>query len=122
MVNKRRARRAIESTYDGLCTVIEYRKVKDDVSKISSMKEIQTIKDQPCRLSFETLRSASQTDTATSVQQITKLFLPPELKIPPGSKIVVGQCGRSTAYKASGEAAVYYSHQEITLDLFDGWA
>ena len=39
----------------------------------------------------------------------------PEIKIKPGSKIIVEQNGTTTEYSASGEPAVYFSHSEYRL-------
>lgn len=63
-----------------------------------------------------------QTDTAAKLTQGTKLFIAPEIKIKPGSKIIVEQNGTTTEYSASGEPAVYFSHSEYMLELFKGWA
>lgn len=117
------AREAIESTYSGVCTIIERRDVRDEKTKITRKnKEVPVVENQPCKLSFEKLNAAVQTDTAASVSQSTKLFLAPEIKVKSGCKIVVTQNGVATAYSASGESAVYNSHQEIILELFREWA
>ena len=63
-----------------------------------------------------------KTDTAAKLTQGTKLFIAPEIKIKPGSKIIVEQNGTTTEYSASGVPAVYLSHAEIMLELFEGWA
>ena len=77
---------------------------------------------QPCKLSFEKLNAVVQTDAAAAISQSTKLFISPEIVVNGGSKIIVEQDGRKAEYSASGEPAVYSSHQEITLELFKGWA
>ena len=119
---RRAARKAIESTYDGVCTVIEYGAIRDEVSKITHHGEIVVLENQPCKLSFEKTAAAVQTDTAAAVGQGVKLFIAPEVTVKPGSKIVIEQNGRTGEYLASGEPAVYSSHQEIVLELFKGWA
>ncbi len=116
------ARKAIESLYAGVCTVIERRQVRDEQSKISRQVEQAVLEKQPCRLSFERAAAAEPTDTAAAVGQSVKLFLAPEVELKPGSKIIVEQNGRRFEYAASGEAAVYPSHQEIYLSLWMGWA
>ena len=116
------ARRAQEATYDGLCTVFEYQEVRDAKTKLSSEKEVAVIEDQPCKLSFEKLPTASQTETAAVAAQGIKLFLAPEIMVDSNSKIVVTQNGVTEEYSASGKPAVYSTHQEITLELFRGWA
>ena len=116
------ARKAIESTYTGVMTVSERQSVKDPNTHITSTKEVVVLENQPCKLSFETIAATVQTDTAASLTQGTKLFLPPDVEIKAGSKIIVEQDGVKNAYSASGVPAVYPTHQEIILTLFDRWA
>ena len=117
------ARKAIESTYSGVCTVIERRDVRDERTKITRKnEEVPVVENQPCKLSFEKLNAVVQTDTAAKLTQGTKLFIAPEIKIKPGSKIIVEQNGTTTEYSASGDPAVYFSHSEYMLELFKGWA
>ena len=119
---RRAARRAQEATYEGLCTIYEYRDVTDEKTKLSSEEEVAVIEDQPCKLSFEKLNSAIQTETAATAVQGIKLFLAPEIVVKSNSKIVVTQNGITNEYSASGVPAVYSTHQEIPLELFRGWA
>lgn len=121
-MNQSLQRKAIESLYVGRCTVIERQSVKDPNTHITSQKEVIVIEDQPCKLSFERITTTNQTDTVGIVTQSTKLFIAPELDIKAGSKIVVTQRGRTTEYTRSGEPAIYSSHQEIQLELFERWA
>lgn len=117
------ARKAIESTYTGFCTIVERRDVRDEKTKITRKnEEVPIIENQPCKLSFEKLNAVVQTETAAVMVQGTKLFIAPEIKIKPGSKIIVEQNGTTTEYSASGEPAVYFSHSEYMLELFKGWA
>ncbi len=115
-------RRAIERLYTGVCTVIEYGSFRDEASKITSQKERVVLANQPCRLSFEKTAPAAQGEQAAAVSQGVKLVLAPEVDVKPGSKIIVEQAGRQFTYAASGQAAVYSSHQEIVLSLWRGWA
>lgn len=117
------ARKTIESTYSGVCTILERRDVRDEKTKITRKnEEVPIVENQPCKLSFEKLNAVVQTDTAAKLTQGTKLFIAPEIKIKPGSKIIVEQNGTTTEYSASGEPAVYFSHSEYMLELFKGWA
>ena len=117
------ARKAIESTYSGVCTILERRDVRDEKTKITRKnEEVPVIENQPCKLSFEKLNAVVQSETAAKLTQGTKLFIAPEIKIKPGSKIIVEQNGTKTEYSASGEPAVYPSHNEYILELFREWA
>lgn len=119
---RKAARKAIESTYEGVCSIVEYKAVTDGETKITRHEEITVLEEQPCKLSFEKLNAVVQTDTAAAISQGTKLFISPEITINSGSKIVVVQNGVTGEYSASGIPAVYASHQEIMLERFKGWA
>ena len=116
------ARRAIEATYFGTLTVTEMRKVKDGKSKLTRNDPVVVLEGQPCKLSFETLKAAGQSDSAATIVQVTKLFVSPDVSIRPGSKITVTQDGATTDYTCSGVPAVYPTHQEIVLELFEKFA
>ena len=119
---RRAARRAQEATYEGICTIYEYRDVTDEKTKLSSEEEVAVIEDQPCKLSFEKLNSVVQTETVAVQAQGVKLFLAPEIAVGSNSKIVVTQNGVTDEYSASGKPAIYPTHQEITLESFRGWS
>ena len=116
------ARKAIENSYTGLCDITEYQSVKNEKSGITRQKAVTVVKEEPCRLSFEKITSAVQTDTGNAVSQGVKLFIAPELEIKNGSKVSVTQNNKTVEYAASGQAAVYASHQEIMLEVWKGWA
>ncbi len=116
------ARAALEQTYEGLCTIIEYRDVTDEKTKLSSEEEVVVVKDVPCKLSFEKLDAAVQTETAAKVSQGIKLFIATEINVNSGSKIIVTQDGVTNEYSASGKPATYCTHQEIVLELLRRWA
>lgn len=123
MVEARKcARAALERLYDGLVTFYEYQKTKDEESGITGHKEVAVLENQPCRLSFSTVSNTDQSESAAAVTQVIRLFLSPDVTIKPGSKATVTQAGVTAEYKCSGEPAVYFTHQEIVLTLFDKWA
>lgn len=115
-------RRALEATYDGTCRIYGRKAVKDPETMVTRQEEALVQEGIPCHLSFSSAAPAAVAGTVTQVAQTIKLFLAPELLIPPGSRIEVTQQGRSESYAQSGKAAVYSSHQEIVLDLWKGYA
>lgn len=119
MVNAQRT--AIESLYKDRCDIIEYQSYKKE-NKSTGQKEVTIVENQPCRLSIQNTTSTSPADGAATIQQTIKLFIAPELVINPGSKIVITRNGQTREYKNSGVSAMYCSHQEVILELFDGWA
>lgn len=108
--------------YKDLCSVVEFQDVKDPKTKLTGKQEVTVLEDQPCRLSFETIKGAAGSQTAAAVSQIIKLFIAPDVMITPGSKIVITHEGRTGEYSGSGLSAVYPTHQEIVLTTFERWA
>lgn len=119
---QRMHRKAVEATYDGTCRIYGMQSVKDPVTKVTRQEEALVQDDIACHLSYSSAASTVSSDTVTAVAQTIKLFLAPELIILPGSRIEVTQHGRNESYGQSGKAAVYSSHQEITLELWKGYA
>ena len=113
----KQARKAIESEYRGLCDILEKRKVKDEVTKATVLKDIVVLSNQPCKLSYSSSGTANQTDTVSNIEQTIKLFIAPGIKIAPGSKLRITQNGITTDYISSGVPAVYGTHQEVSLEL-----
>lgn len=116
------ARKAIEATYFGTLAVMEKKKAKDEKSKLTKAEPVVVLENQPCKLSFETLKAAGEPAPAAAITQAVKLFVSPDVQIKPGSKITVTQDGATADYTYSGVPAVYPTHQEIMLELFERWA
>lgn len=117
------AKKAYETYhYDGLATVTELVKAKNPETRLTEHSERTVYADQPCHLSIESRTADEQTEAAAGISQTVKLFIDPELVIRPGSKITVTQAGVTAEYVHSGQAAVYDTHQEIVLELFERWA
>lgn len=116
-----KTRKAIESLYDGKCTISEYRKSKRENGS-TGFSEAIVNEGISCRLSFKSINSANSGASASALTQSIKVFLAPEVEVKPGSKLTITQNGVTTAYKASGKPAIYSTHQEIILELFEGWA
>lgn len=116
------ARKAIEATYFGTLTVIELQKVRDEKSKLTKSIEMVVLQDEPCKLSFEKIQAAVQSESAATIVQGVKLFVSPDIFIKAGSKLRVTQDGVTTDYTCSGVSSVYPTHQEIMLELFKEYA
>ena len=114
-------RKALGYLHTGVCDIIEHQKVLKP-NKTTGFADVVVIHNQPCRLSFKTVQSANQGENGASLTQTVTLFLPPDIPVKAGSKIVVTQNGKTAEYKSSGEPAVHSNHQEIILELFTGWA
>ena len=115
-----RQKKALERLWTDRCDVFVWAEKTDEYGLMGFSEEL-LLADQPCRLSFGTLQPASG-DELPAVSQSVKLFLPAEVSIPAGSKIIVRRGGRTLTFASSGEPAFYRCHQEISLKLWKGWA
>ena len=115
-----KVRAALEKGYIGTCDVIE-RVQTTGANHAQTYTETVTQKAVPCRLSFAS-SPATDAGNVAGVAQAIKLFYPPDVTIKTGSKLLVTQNGVTTAYQHTGREAVYASHKEAELDLFERWA
>lgn len=110
-------RKIYESTYCDTCSILEKVKRKTDV--VTSFENQVVVSGQKCKISFESIPSTTESNTMATMAQSIKLFLAPEIEVKPGSRIDVTHLGVTTAYKRSGKPAVYHTHQEIMLELWE---
>ncbi|HEK5039590.1 TPA: hypothetical protein SOL92_003882, partial [Clostridioides difficile] len=54
-----KTRKAIEMLYREKCTIVEYQSVKDPITKRTNNKEVVILKNQPCKLSYKNIVSAT---------------------------------------------------------------
>lgn len=121
MLPKIKLVKAVESLYDGRCTITEYQKVKKE-NKSTQFEEVVVLENQPCRMSHKNANPTNNTGTASAVTQTITVYLSPDIDVKPGSKMTITQNGVATVYKSSGKPSVYSSHQEVPLELFEGWS
>ncbi|MGN9164961.1 ABC transporter ATP-binding protein [Tissierellaceae bacterium HCP3S3_D8] len=114
-------RKAIESLYKGTCDIYEYRKYTDPETEetITELDPEPVYKNIPCKLSKKTITTSNQTEIANTIQYSPVLFIAPEIKVKPGSKIIVTQHSVTREFEQSGEPFVYTNHQEIVLQRTD---
>lgn len=115
-------RNAIMKLWDGLCDVFTVTAVKDKDTGRTVQTETVLFRNEPCRVSYSSIASASPQSEAADVRQIIKLFISKDVKIPEGAKLVITQEGRTEKYRRAGKPAVYSVHQEIMLELVKEWA
>jgi len=113
--------KAVKSQWKGRCTVTVRKNKENPVTMLMEPFCETPIQNEPCRLSFQSVTPVGE-GVVAEVQQEIKLFIDSKLDVPPGSKITVTQNGVTREYQRSGLSAVYTVHQEITLEVFKGWA
>lgn len=106
-------RAALEMTYDGRMTVIGTQKQTDDGETVAASRTLYA--DTPCALSHPTTPEASRDETGGVIADAAVIFCAPELNIPPGCRIEVEQYGRRSVWDHTGQAAVYPTHQQLTV-------
>nr|DAK09471.1 MAG TPA: head closure knob [Caudoviricetes sp.] len=112
----KQARESIQSMWTGICNIFGFKNSKNKYGTVvSEVKELY--KNIPCRLSFKNISQTEQTESVAKTSQVVKLFIAPEVYVPPGSIVEVTQNGITRKYKHSGISAVYTNHQEIILDV-----
>ena len=92
---------ALRRLWDGLCDVYVLETAVNKANGRDEPTEVQKLHGEPCRLSFSSISSTTEQDSAPLIQQSVKLFVSKTVEIPAGSKIVVTQEGRTTAYARS---------------------
>lgn len=112
---------ALERGYIGTMDVYEYTQTTSTTTHRTSASETKVLQAIPCRLSHSQNGQTSG-DAAASVTQTIRVFFDPAYSIKPGSKLVITQNGITGAYKHSGIEAVYDTHKEVNLDVFERWA
>lgn len=114
--------KAIQSLWDGRATITVREGVLDERTGRTEPVERVTASELPCRISFATVKSTEPDEEAARVAQTVTLYIDPSVVIPEGSKITVTQNQVTADYERSGKAAVYIDHQEVPLELWEGWA
>lgn len=113
---------AVRRLWKGKATVTVLDGVLNPANGRTEPSERVTVSQEPCRISFSTVKSTEPSEEAAVVAQSVTLFIDPAVEIPAGSKITVTQNGVTGDYERSGKPAVYSTHQEVPLELFKGWA
>ncbi len=111
------ARKAIEATYEGLCTIYEFQEVKVGVETRTEL--VKVVENEPCTLSKKTINPAGQGEVAAQIAYAPMLFISPEIEIKAGSEIEITQHGVIRKFKRSGEPFVYPTHQELILQRIE---
>jgi hypothetical protein len=120
MVNKQKE--ALQSLWNGTCSIYVQKEYQNPITKRTEFGEIAVCENEPCKLSYMALASTSEKDDVTTVNQVPKLFLSNAIDVLAGSKIIVTQNGKTITFEKSGEPAIFSNHQELTLQLFKGFA
>ena len=115
------AKQALATLYDDVCTVYIFTPTENPDTGITESVETVIHEQVPCRLSFGTDTAVSDGEAPT-VDRDATLFLVPDVDIPAGCKIRVTRNGVATDYARSGVPAVYATHQEIKLVLYEDYA
>lgn len=117
-------KRAIAPLYTDVCTVYEKRAVNENGR--TKFEEVCRYENIPCRISAKAYlfgeNAASMKGNQLNISKKTKIFLPCEYEILPGSTIAVTSRGRDKVFAKSGEMSFYESHNEVMVEIMKGYA
>lgn len=110
--NIKAERAAIEMTYTDTCDII--RNVEKEIDYVNRHIDEAVYKNIPCALVMGKSPTES-TDTAAFFNYTAVVFMPPEIEVSAGDRIVVTRYGRKIEYTNAGRSAVYATHQEVAV-------
>ncbi len=110
--------KALEKTYNKFCRVVEKEKVLNNNGS-TSFKDVEVLRDIPCRVSYKTANIGSEVGLLSSTKQIIKLFISSQVEISSNSRIYIKGENEEfeKEYFKSSEPKIYETHQEIELIL-----
>ena len=116
-----KAKIAIEKLYEDTCNIYTYEKINDINTGITRQVKKIYLENVSCRMSFSNFPSTTDDEQAKLTQSI-KLFLPSDILIKASSYVSICRQGLTTDYVCSGKPAIYKTHQEINLELYNDFA
>lgn len=122
MVNLTQYKNAVEGFYTDRCDVLVKESSVDEKTGRNVQREKILLRDIPCRLSHDSVRTTGNTSRAAAVMQGITLFLSSAYDVPPGAIIDVTRQGRRGRFRRAGKSALYRIHQEIPLEIEGAWA
>lgn len=120
-------RKSLRRLWTDCCDIWVRESVTDAATGRTVFTERLLFADLPCRLSFRlsfetvgALRDGAG-GLVTAAGQAVKLFMQPDIEVPPGCKLLVRRKGHEMVFARSGIPAVYENHQEIRIERFERW-
>ena len=122
MVTLERYKAAVQRLWTGKATVTVREGVLNEANGRTEPVERVLVEGAACRISHKTVTATEPSEEAAKTVQTVTLYIDPSVDIPEGSKITVTQNKVTSDYERSGTQAVYTVHQEVPLELWEGWA
>ena len=122
MVTLEHYKAAVQRLWNGRATITVRDRVLNPVNGRTEPVERVLVEGAACRISHKTVTATEPSEEAAKTVQTVTLYIDPSVDIPEGSKITVTQNKVTRDYERSGTPAVYTVHQEVPLDLWEGWA
>ncbi len=115
----------IERLFTDSCDI--YEKEEYTEGNVTKHRDVEKYTGIKCRVSYETglfskMNTGDIEEDASRLKQNIKLFLPIEIYVKAGSKIVITHLGKKYTFVNSSLSAVYKGHTEIILDSIKEWA
>ncbi len=91
-------------------------------NKSTSLEQRLIYNNIPCKLSFKDNNKTISKNNGNFLKGDVKIFLPYNINVKSGSKIIVEHLGETFTYKNSSKSINYNTHQEVIATNFDEWA
>lgn len=119
-----KAKDIFESIFDISVDAYEYEEYTE--GNVTKFRENKYISGMKCGISYRDKAlmgddAGADGDIYMGVSKEMKLYLPVDVELKKGSKIILNLNGKEVCYKNSGEPAVYKTHQEVGIKLWDRW-
>ena len=116
-----KVKEVLTSFYDAVCQIQQCSTVsgKDVADRLNWRMAWENV---PCHLDFDVIHPVVEGQQGALVHLDGILFVDSDIKIFPGSRILVYQDNQTWVFESSGEPAVYQTHQEVPLRLAEMWA
>lgn len=113
---------AIRSLWDGVCTVYTTEKTLDEGTGRTKLSSAAVAVSVPCRLSHTSSGAGIPLNGGNLVTQGDVIYLDSSVSVPEGAQITVTQNGVTETYVRSGKPRVFTTHQEVPVELAEGYA
>lgn len=117
---RRVMRKEFEKMYCNRLAVYVKQEVTDKITHVTRFEDSIRYANIPCRISEQNISVATDDEPARVSKQI-KVILAPEIKIPPGSTILLDYHGYTGKFRQTGLPYVKSDTQTLILE-FEGYA
>ncbi len=115
-----KAEKAIESLFDGVCSIFEFKDVLD--GKVTKKERFLAAENVPCRMVYKSFAENEEEVNGEKIKFDVLLILPKGTDIKEGSEAEVKRNGEDFYFVMAGKCAKYMTHVEVKMKYGKRWA